>query len=99
MGQLLKFPTVPPTTEEMIEAETAAELDTLVRMLECSIEDVANPATLDLFVNRFETCLDKLEATQNPERKRHIVGEALRHMFILGRWSVMSCLCLAHSVI
>jgi hypothetical protein len=88
MGQVLKFPTI--TTEETSQDEALFDLGTLVQMLGCSIEEVANEATLDLFVNRFEACLDKLEATQDTELRRHIVGEALRHMFMLGRWSVLS---------
>lgn len=64
------------------------DLRELEDMLETPIENTVNEDVLWMMENALGNAVHDLISADTPEKALHVVGSALKHMFVLGRWSV-----------
>ena len=66
------------------------DLEHLAKMLDAPIEDISDKATRDMLVQRLARCLEICTRDDVARAEKcEAIGEALRHAYVLGRWSIL----------
>jgi hypothetical protein len=71
------------------KAEVEADLEHLERMFEMPIEDISDPTTRELLVQHLQACFAQIQTSGTREQKFRLIGEVVRHAYVLGRWSTL----------
>ena len=74
-------------TVEATQAKTDKER--LEQMLATPIEEMVNADVLQMVANVLGTCIDELDDCTTDEDRLSTLGDALKSMVMLGRWSVL----------
>jgi hypothetical protein len=74
----------------IVEATPAkTDKERLEQMLATPIEEMVNEDVLQMVANVLGTCIDELDDCTTDEERLSTLGDALKSMVVLGRWSVL----------
>ena len=66
------------------------DLEQLIKMMDRPLNEMADADVQRLIATRLGNCISELEQTRNREKRRHIIGKAMKCLFVLGRWSMLA---------
>jgi hypothetical protein len=74
----------------IVEATQAkTDKERLEQMLATPIEEMVNEDVLEMVANVLGTCIDELGECTTDKERLSTLGDALKSMVVLGRWSVL----------
>jgi hypothetical protein len=74
----------------IVEAtQVKTDKERLEQMLATPIEEMVNEDVLEIVANVLGSCIDELDECTTDEERLSTLGDALKSMVVVGRWSVL----------